>query len=529
MQTALKSEKRPHTGADAFAQWLRDQDVELVFSVMGNQVNDIAFALQYVGIRLITCRHEGTATMMAEAYARSSRRIAMVLVIPGPGVSNTASGLLEAQMTASPVLVVSVRQPVRFPDRPADKLFHGLKHCQFTQAITGFSATVTCESDFDIHLRQAYRTLHGDRPRPVFLEFTVDFLRGELGPKSVQSSPVVACVPNAGRLHDAVRLISSSQRVLIIAGRAVIAAGAEAALLGLAEHLQAPVLTTTLGKGGFPERHALYLGKLYEPACRDLIADADLVIAIGTRFSQVDTDDWRIPLSAPLIQIDPDTEQFNSVYACDVALCGELKQTLGLLQGMLAQTISGWDVAALSRDVGLLRGPAPLVASLLHELLLPGDIIAVDVHEQGYPLVEHLLLDQQAFLFSGTSLCLGYGIPAAIGARLAHKQGRVMAFCGDGGFLMSSCELATVAHYGLAIVFVIVNDQAFGTIKNHQLEHFGATAGVELTNPDFKALTHSFGFDYRAINHHEDLHPVLWWALDQTRPTVIEIDKALLH
>ena len=528
MQTVLKAEKRPHTGADAFAHWLRAQGVELVFSVMGNQVNDIAFALQRVAIRLVTCRHEGTATMMAEAYARSSRRIAMVLVIPGPGVSNTASGLLEAQMTASPVLVVSVRQPTRFPGRPADTLFHGLEHCQFAQALTGFCATIACASDFDIHLRQALQTLGGGRPRPVFLEFSVDFLRGELDASALQSWPVIACAPKAGLLQDAARLIGSAQRVLIIAGRAVIATGAEDPLLELAEHLQAPVLTTTLGKGAFPERHALYLGKLYEPACRELIAEADLVIAIGTRFSQVDTDDWRTPLSAPLIQIDPDLEQFNSVYACDVALCGDLTQALEGLRGLLAPANSAWRLAALSRDVGHLRGPAPLIASLLHELLHPGDIIAVDVHEQGYPLVEHLLLDQQTFLFSGTSLCLGYGIPAAIGARLAHAQGRVVAFCGDGGFLMSSCELATVAHYGLAIVFVIVNDQAFGTIKNHQLAHFGATAGVELTNPDFATLTHSFGFEYRAINRLEDLHSGLCWALGQSKPSVIEIDKALL-
>ena len=529
MQTALKSKKRSHSGADAFAHLLRDQGVELVFSVMGNQVNDIAFALQRVGIKLITCRHEGSATMMAEAYARSSRRIAMVLVIPGPGVSNTASGLLEAQMTCSPVLVVSVRQPVRFPNRQADKLFHGLDHCQFTDTLTGYRGTVTSESDFEIHTQQALNTLLGGRPRPVFLEFTLGFLRGELSPQTFVPRSILTSGPKPESLEEAVQLITSSQRILIIAGRAVIACGAEDALLALADHAQLPVLTTTLGKGAFPERHALYLGKLYEPACRELIADADLVIAVGTRFSQVDTDDWRIPLSAPIIHIDPDNEEFNSVYVADVALCGDPKLILGLLQNTLPQAASSWNLPHLQRDIGHQRGPAPLIASLLHELLLPGDILAVDVHEQGYPLVEHLLLDEQAFLFSGTSLCLGYGIPAAIGARLAHKEGRVVAFCGDGGFLTSSPELATAAHYGLAIVFVIVNDHAFGTIKNHQLNHFGSTVGVELTNPDFEALTQSFGFDYRAVTSHEDLYPTLRWALEQTKPSVIEIDKFILN
>lgn len=528
MQNLMKSIHYPCTGADAFAYLLREQKVEIVFSVIGNQVNEIAFALNRVGINLITCRHEGNATMMAEAYARVSRRIGVVLVIPGPGVSNTASGLLEAQMNCSPVLVVTVRQPSRFPNIASDKLFHGLDHCQFTQTITGYCGTIDSSLGFELHCRMALESLQGGRPRPVFLEFTVDFLLELVTQPLWIASPQKPAVPPAESMKKAVQLITSSRRPLIIAGRAVIASDAVHSLHELAESGHIPVLTTTLGKGAFNERHPLYMGKLYEPACRELITNADLLIAVGTRFSQVDTDDWQIPLSAPLIQIDPNTEQFNSVYDVEVALAGDLRSTLEGIKKLLPELWNDWSFSETHCDIDIQRGPEPLMATLLQKLLKPNDILAVDVHEQGYPLVEHLRLDSQVFLFSGTSLCLGYGIPAAIGARFASRTGRVVAFCGDGGFIMSSAELATAAHYMLSIIFLIVNDNAYGTIKNHQISHYGASLGVELSNPNIGDFVRSFGLTYRSVDNEKNLYPTLLWALEQQGPIVIEIDKSIL-
>jgi len=518
----------PCSGADAFAHLLHEQGVEIVFSVMGNQVNDIAFALNRMGIELITCRHEGNATMMAEAYARASRRIGVVLVIPGPGVSNTASGLLEAQMNCSPVLVVSVRQPARFPNMAADKLFHGLDHCGFTSTITGYRGSISNVSDFEIHSRRALETLLDGRPRPAFLEFTLDFLRQTLAQPLWVALKQTPLLPPAETLQEAAQLITSSRRPLILAGRAVLASDAVRSLHELAVHTQLPVLTTTLGKGAFNERHPLYMGKLYEPACRGLIADADLLIAIGTRFSQVDTEDWRIPLSAPLIHVDPGYEQFNSAYDVEVALGGDLRSTLDEIKRLLPTPRNDWDLPTVRSDIDLQRGAEPLAATLFHELLKPGDMLVVDVHEQGYPLVEHLRLDNQDFLFSGTSLCLGYGVPAAIGARFARKTGRIVAFCGDGGFIMSSAELATAVHYGLDIVFLVANDNAYGTIKNHQITRYGTSLGVELSNPELKAFSHAFGLAYRAADSVEALYPVLRWALEKSGPVVVEVDKSLL-
>lgn len=516
------------SGADAFARLLRDQGVDRVFSVMGNQVNDIAFALQRAGIELITCRHEGTATLMAEAYARTSRRIGVVLVIPGPGLSNTASGLLEAHMNCSPVLVVTVRQPVRFPRMAADKLFHGLDQCEFTGAITGYRATIDNSTAFEMNTRRMLETLLAGRPRPVFLEFTLDFLRQDIRVSSPTPQVSVDPAPSQQQLEEAARLISTSKRALIVAGRAIIASGAEEALFKLAVRSQIPVLTTTLGKGAFPERDPLHLGKLYEPVCSEIIADTDLFIVIGTRLSQVDTADWSIPLSAPIIHIDPEPIQFNSVYNAEVTIAGDLEPTLQRLIPLLDSYKTCWDIPHVQHELSLQRGPLPLAARMLDELLEPGDVLAVDVHEQGYPLVERLALNGQKFLFSGTSLCLGYGIPAAIGARFAQRQGRVLAFCGDGGFLMSSAELATAAHYGLDIVFIVVNDRAYGTIKSHQCNKYGRSIGVDLTNPDFETFSKSFGFMYKSVPHESELYQALTWACAQSRPVVIEIDKSIL-
>lgn len=517
------------TGAAALAAVLRLHSVKKVFAVVGNQVNDIAIALAAEGVELITCRHEGTAALMAEAYARTSRQIGVVLTIPGPGVANAAVGLLEAYTACSPVLLITAAQPRRLPNAPHDALFHGLDHVAACEPMTGYSATVADRRDFELCMARALATLEHGRPRPVMLEFDIAWMR-RVDNYDLSGFDDNASLPvDAESMDRAAALVSKARKGVIVAGRAILAGGAESAFKNLVDRLGMPVLSTTLGKGALPESHPMYMGNLYEPACGGILADADLVLAVGTRFSQVDTNDWTIPFpSVPLVHIDPDCRVLGCTYLPNAGIAGELVSTIEHLSekigGMSAQE---WDLPLLHAKACDERGPAPIIATVFNELLDATDALVVDVHEQGYPLVDHVRVQHGSkFLFPGMSLALGYGVPAAIGVRLANASGRVIAFCGDGGFLMSSAELATAARYALDLVFIVVNDNAYGTIKTNQAANHGVALGVDLTNPDFELLARSYGFSYSRPRNKEEVWSAVRQALSRKGPQIVEIAKS---
>jgi acetolactate synthase-1/2/3 large subunit len=468
---------------------------------------------------------------MAEAYARRSGKIGVVLTIPGPGLTNALTGLLEAYSACTSLLLVTAIQPSRSQPLPHDKLFHGLDHVSVSRPISGHSASIASRLDFEVEMKRSFATLEAGRPRPVMLEIDIAWMRRKDDFEFQALEPVRPEVPRQEDLDRVATLISQSRRGLIIGGRGVLAGKADGPFAILAERLNMPVLTTTLGKGAISEHHRLHMGKLYESCCRQLISDADLIIAVGCRFSQVDTDDWQIPMeSTTLIHIDAEGKVLHNEYRADVALVADLRLFLEALTPLLDfKKDQSWALDKVSAQVTADRGQAPFLVACFNEILNKEDTIIVDVHEEGYPMVEHMRMHQGTnFLFPGLSLTLGYGIPAAIGARFAAEQGQVVCFCGDGGFLMSCQELATVAKYNLDILFVVVDDSAYGTIKKTQTITHGKAIGVDIKNPRFDLFVQSFGFTYREVDSLLKVPALIRHTLSESGPRVLVIPKKLL-
>ena len=519
------------TGAEALAAVLKSRGVSKAFAVVGNQVNDIAIAFENAGIQIVTCRHEGNAALMAEGYARRSRKIGVVLTIPGPGVANALIGVLEAFTACTAVLVITASQPSRSFPLQHDKLFHGLDQIQITKSITNNSGSISSRCDFDLALTKALSTLESGRPRPVLLEFDIPWMRRnddyDISKFAIESAPPFA-VEVAKEIATA---IARSKRCIVIAGMGIFSNHAIHSFRSFIERSGIPVLTTTLGKGVISEFDKFYIGKLYEACCNEVIANSDLILAIGVRFTQVDTNDWTLPLgSIPLIHIDSDPHVINNEYKSYISVTADINDALNTLVPLLPENVGARaDLNDLREMVQKSRGEAPVIASMLGSLIRNEDALVVDVHEQGYPLMEHLpVFNGNNFLFSGLSLALGYGIPAAIGARFASTEGQVICFCGDGGFLLSSPELATVSHYKLDIFFIVVDDSAYGTIKTNQSANHGISIGVDITNPKFDLLSEAYDFKYFIAGNLKEVSELLNAAYFTKGPRVLVIPKGLL-
>lgn len=518
------------TGAEVLVEALAGKGVTKLFSVVGNQLNDILMAAHSAGIEVVACRHEGTACLAAEAYARTSGGLAVCLVIPGPGVSNALTGLLEAQTNCAPVLLLTVRQPSRRPRRDYSTVFHGLDQVAACTPFTRYAGSVRSAHELGIALQHAFSVLEAPRPQPAFLELDLAVMQGQAEP--YMALPPRAAVPvDLSALERAADLLVGARRCVVVAGRAVHTGNASPHLRALAEALGAPVVTTTFGKGVIPDDHPLHIGTLYEPEVRELMAGADLVLSVGVRFTQFDTADWTLAIGAPLVQLDPESEQVNSEYEATVGVVGDLAVSLAGLLDHVGRRARGqeWPPALLAELAARRDAKVPTMVRELSRFADERTIFAVDVHEAGYPAIEYLDVRRpEAFLCSGVSYTLGYGIPAAIGAKLARPDARVIAYCGDGGLVTSSQELATVAKYAFDITFVVIDDGGYGTIRHKQLEQYGVCVGADLANPDFGDLASAFGMEHWVVEDLADVGQVLDKAVALDEAVVIEIDKQLL-
>lgn len=520
------------TVATEVAAVLRACNVSMAFVVCGNQVNPLVFALEAAGVRIVTCRHEAGAAAMAEAHARLTNSIGVVVTIPGAGMANAITGLVEAVTSCSPVLLLTVRQWAPEGMRSHDRLFHGMDHVAVAAACDCHHESIRSSDELHDSLQRAVDVLHRERPQPVVVEFGEDVLRAACNTRRPVAPTPVVNVPAAQSLNDAVQLIEQAGGdIVIIAGRAVASAGATRELAVLASNLKASVVATTMGKGVFDEADPAYLGVLYEPCCKAAIESARLAIVVGSRLAQVDTDDWKLKLPQAVLRIDPDEKELSYWVQPTVALHGSLKGTLGALNEMLpARPLQATDAHERRKEaVCALRPPRTRLARALNAAIPKNSVLAVDIHEQGYPLVEYYEVNAaDRFHFSGISLSLGMSLAVATGAKLGRPDACVVAVCGDGGFVLGSSELATIAMYALDLKIIVVTDDAYGTIKSRQLKDYGRALAVDLLTPKLELLAAAHGFSYRRVDADHALEETFGMACASTGTFIIEVPKQLL-
>ena len=463
------------TGGEILIECLKAQGVRDIAGMPGNQNIWIYDAiLQRGGIAHRLIRNEQGATLIANGYARASGEVGVALTVPGPGSTNASTGIVDAHTDSVPVLLVTGGTEVVHDARDRSKCFHGLDQRAFFAPITGAFERPTSVDQIPDAVTRVFEALRSPRPQPAVLELPVDVAAEEGNPDIPARVEKPVIHPDEAGLAHAAETIGTFERPIIIVGKNVIEAGACDDLRRFAEKLSAPVTLTRLGKGALSDRHDLNVGHCAGNAARAIYESADGLIAIGCRFTQIDTRSWTLPFPNRCVQFDPDPNELGRELDIESGVSGDLAKSL---EGLLPRTQAvdrEWTerVRTIRSDVVNARPPLELV-SHVRDQVEDDAIFVVDVTSIGYRTFDELpIYGPRDFLYPSHSVTLGFALPAAIGAKLGCPDRQVVAVCGDGGYMMTSFELATAVEHQLDLTVIVSNDGSLSAIRGAQAKAF---------------------------------------------------------
>jgi thiamine pyrophosphate-dependent acetolactate synthase large subunit-like protein len=531
MTVAAKPDVR--TGARALVEALEAHGVEVVFGLPGIHALPLWDALIGSPIRRVVVRHEQAAGFGAVGYARTGGRPGVYLTSTGPGAFNSLAALSEADASSTPVLHLTSQIPTHLVGAGRGYLHESRGQSQAFAAVSRFHARPTTPAALVEAIDEAFRHMALD-PGPATIEVATDVMAAvtDAGPPV---TPVAAPAPDPAAVARVHALIDAAEAPLIWAGGGTRHAAGE--VRALAEHLDAPVLTTYNGKGALPSGHPLHAGSsVEEPSMRSLVERSDLVIALGTRFSQEATADWAVPMPEALVQVDLDPGRFGRTFAvaegvvADVGLfCAALMADPPAAGGRDGEAAVRAALQGRSAEVGAQGADVEVeLMGVLHNSLPDDAIVVADMTVAAYWAALYLDAKRPGAFIYPSSGALGCGIPLALGTAAANTDRPTVVICGDGGFLMAGHELLTARAEGLALVALVVNDSAYGILRNYQETMFGRTVAVELNAPDFEQLAGACEVRYLRADGVPDLARALTEAIaDRSGPVLVELRAAL--
>jgi acetolactate synthase-1/2/3 large subunit len=549
------------TGAMFIAHCLKQEGVTKVFGQCGHTNYALIDACHKLGIEYVSFRHEQMAAHAADAYFRVSHKLAVVNVHLSPGMTNALTGVVTAAADSTPMVVICGNTPSYHHAREPHQ---GIRfHADASQGdiYRPISKRVWRIDDAkyltDV-MPRALNVAQTGRPGAVLLDVPMDVFSQQISAEPV----TVARRPNYGKaagdprgIAAAADLLGRASSPLIFAGNGATLSEASAELVQVAEHLGAPVATTLMAKGIFPEDHALSLGMTGiwgTRAANDLARSADVILAVGTGFGEADCSSWNpqytfaIP-PTKLIQIDIDPQEIGKIYPVDVGIVGDAQATLAELREALgarqvkpsaahARTVAAakaeWakELAREQRNSGTPIHPARLLNEI-SRVASPDTIFVTDVGWNKNGAGQQLVARQpQRFITSGGMATMGFAPAAAIGAKIGAPDKPVMCLVGDGGFLSVVGALTTSVELGIPVVWVLFNNFCFSTIRTVGTTYFNNAYGTEFTtpdgkpyNPDFVQLARAFGIEAARVQAPDDLPAALTRALSAGVPYLLDV------
>jgi 5-guanidino-2-oxopentanoate decarboxylase len=515
---------------------LAANDIDTVFGIPGVHNLELYRGLAAAKLRHVLVRHEQGAGFAADGYARLSGRTAAAFTISGPGLTNILTAVAQAYSDSVPLLVVATT-PVRASLGKQWGVLHEL-HNQWALAAGVFGVARTAGSAEDVrdHLRVCLASLRAGRPRPAYLEIPLDVL-SELTSLPAMRFPDAAPLPCAAadQIDAAARLLSVAVRPIIIAGGGARRAGVE--LHRLVDTLDCPLVTTAAGKGLLPESHPANLGtSLPYGVTQALIADADVVVAVGTELSETDVyTGLKLPLSAPLVRIDIDAAKLADHYAAEVPIWGDAQSCLQQIQERLTPR-TGWrtqlgSMAGYRAQIAASFDPSTSALQNALEAIraaLPLDgVVFTDMTQIAYFGNYAFPIDAPGHWFHPSGYgTLGYALPAAIGAKVSSPARAVIALAGDFGLQFTLNELMTAVEEVVSLPIVVWNNFALGQIRDDMQASAIPLTGVIARNPDFVALARACGAAGVRVTDARALTEALRGALAHAGPTLIEVSAA---
>lgn len=542
-------EGKTMTGAQAIIASLEAEGVDTVFGYPGGQAIKIYDAL-YDSKKLhhVLARHEQGATHMADGYARATGKVGVVLVTSGPGATNTVTGIATAYMDSIPMVVITgqVTRGVIGTDSFQESDIVGI-----TMPIVKHSFLLQSTDDLTETFREAFYIASTGRPGPVLIDIPSDLQGAEMVFHYPDGVNIPSYRPtykgNAKQIKQATALIETSKRPLLYAGGGIVSSHACQELKALAEAMQIPVVTTLLGKGCFPSSHPLSLGPVGMHGSKYAnmaMTECDLIIAAGARFSDRVTGklDEFAP-NAKVIHIDIDPAEIGKIREANVPIVGDAQ---GILGGIVAQlekagatpvdaewveTVNEWRERWPYYDDQFNDYPNQIVPEValdeLSKQLDPDNsIVTTEVGQHQMWAHQHIGREHaRSFLSSGGLGTMGFGFPAAIGAKFGCPDKQVVCVAGDGSFQMNSQEMATAAINNTAVKVFLLDNRALGMVHQWQklFYHERYSSTILDPVPDFVKLADAYGWEGERIEKPEDVAPAIARMLASEKPYLLDV------
>ncbi|MCC7038898.1 MAG: thiamine pyrophosphate-binding protein [Burkholderiales bacterium] len=530
------------TGGEILVANLVAQGADLAFGVPGESYLAVLDALADVAdrLRFIVCRQEGGAAYMAEAYGKLTRRPGIAFVTRGPGATNAAIGIHTALQDSTPLVLFVGQVGGAMVDREA---FQEVDYRRMYGSLAKWVAQIDRAERIPEYVAHAFRVAMSGRPGPVVLALPEDMLTSRAAVVDAPRVEPIEAAASAEAVAEAHAMLAAATRPLVIVGGSRWTPEAHAALARFATLHRLPVACAFRRQELFDHRDPHYAGDVgiaIDPALAARVRNADVLLVLGERLGEITTGGYTL-LAVPnptqrLIHVHPSPDELGRVYQPALPIAATPHAFLAAALALPAPTTPAWaaDLAKIAAEREAWRRPraVPGAVDLWQIVLwlderLPADAIitngAGNYTTWLHRLYRYRSLGSQLAPYSGA---MGYGVPAAVAAKLVHPARPVLAWSGDGCFLMNGQELATAVQYGLGIVFVVIDNGMYGTIRMHQeRRHPGRVSGTSLRNPDFAALARAFGATGETVAHTAQFAPAFERALASTRAGV----PALLH
>jgi acetolactate synthase-1/2/3 large subunit len=532
-------------GTQILMKVLHEEGVDTIFGFPGGAVIDIYDQLLKTDIRHVMVRHEQGAVHAADGYARASGRVGVCLVTSGPGATNTVSGIASAYMDSSPIVVLTGQVPTHLIGNDA---FQEVDIVGITRPCTKHNYQVTHIEDLAYTLKEAFYLARSGRPGPILVDLPKDVMQATTDYKAVKDLQIrtynPTYEPNMKQLPKVVELIKEAQRPVVFAGGGITLSGAFEELATFARKIQAPVTTTLMGLGTFPATDPLWLGMIgMHGTYRANMAsgECDLLISIGVRFDDRVTGrpDTFAP-KAKIVHIDIDPTSIRKNIPVTIPIVGDCKITLQSLNRLLDENGLGELGGKRQRWLSLIEEwketkpfayeqkdviKPQFVVEKLYELTGGAAIITTEVGQNQMWAAQYYHFDRpNRFITSGGLGCMGFGLPAAIGAQIAHPESLVVDIAGNGSIQMNIQEMATAVQYNLPVKIAILNNQYLGMVRQWQeffYERRYACTAME-HEPDFVKLAEAYGAVGLRATRPEEVESVLNEGLSISRPVIMD-------
>ena len=524
------------TGAEIVIACLEEQGIDTVFGYPGGAILNIYDALYKNGkIRHILTSHEQGASHAADGYARATGKVGVCFATSGPGATNLVTGIATAYMDSVPMVAITCNVGNSLLGKDS---FQEVDIAGITMPVTKYNFIVKDVNNLAKVIRRAFKIAKSGRPGPVLIDITKDATSDST--EYTQENPEEIC-PNNDTIRQedlelAVQMINESEKPMVFVGGGAIASGASKELLEFAEKINAPVCDSLMGKGAFSGEHPLYAGMLGMHGTKYAnlgVTNCDLLITIGARFSdRVFGNASRFAEKAKVLQIDVDPAEINKNIITSASIIGDVKEVLKKLNPLLKEKRHEEWVAFIDslkarfplkyKEEGL---TGPYIVEEIYKATRGDAIICTEVGQHQMWAAQYYKYSRpRTFLTSGGLGTMGYGLGAAMGAKLAAPEKTVINIAGDGCFRMNMNELATAARYHIPVVEVVINNHVLGMVRQWQTLFYGGRYSATILDDqaDFVKVAEALGCKGIRVTKKEEVVPALKEAFAYGGPVLLD-------